>query len=51
MVLVKLFMVFIIGSLPIALGMSIIYGAIQQSIENRKAKKKEWRNRLEIINL
>ena len=47
MSLIKLFMVFVVVSLPIA----AVLSAIQQAFENRKSKKNEWRNRLEIINL
>ena len=47
MILVKLFMVFVVVSLPIA----AVLSTIQQAFENRKSKKNEWRNRLEIINL
>ena len=45
--LIKLFMVFVVVSLPIAAGLS----AITQSIKNKNVKKNEWQNRLEIINL
>ena len=47
MALIKLFMVFVVVSLPIAAGLS----AITQAIKNKEKKKNEWRNELEIINL
>ena len=54
MAFIKLSMVFIVFLLPVALGLSIISGCIQQAFENRKSKKTkrtEWRNGLEIVNL
>ena len=50
MALIKLFMVFVVVSLPIAAGLSAITRHIQQAIKNKEVKKNEWRNVLEIIN-
>lgn len=47
MALIKLFMVFVVVSLPIA----AVLSAITQVIKNKDVKKNEWRNILEIINL
>ena len=47
MALIKLFMIFVVVSLPIA----AVLSAITQAIKNRDVKKNEWRNGLEIINL
>ena len=47
MALIKLLMVFVVVSLPIA----AVLSAITQAIKNRDVKKNEWRNGLEIINL
>ena len=51
MALIKLLMVFVVVSLPIAAGLSAITRHIQQVIKNKNVKKNEWRNGLEIINL
>ena len=47
MALIKLFMVFVVVSLPIAAGLS----AITQAIKNKEVVKNEQRNVLEVINL
>ena len=44
---IKLFIVFVVVSLPIA----AVLSAITQVIKNKDVKKNEWRNILEIINL
>ena len=51
MALIKLFMVFVVVSLPIASILSAITKHIHQAIKNKDIKKNEWRNVLEIINL
>ena len=45
--LIKIFMIFVVVSLPIA----AVLSTITQAIKNKDVKKKEWRNALEIINL
>lgn len=42
MALIKLFMVFVVVSLPIAAVLSAITRHIQQAIKNKEVKKNEW---------
>lgn len=51
MALIKLFMVFVVISLPIAAVLSAITRHIQQAIKNKEVVKNEQRNVLEVINL
>ena len=50
MALIKLFMVFVVVSLPIAAMLSAIIRYIQQAIKNKEVRKNEQQNVLEIIN-
>ena len=51
MALIKLFMIFVVVSLPIASVLFSITRYIQQSIKNKEVVKNEQRNVLEVINL